>query len=137
MKTKNTDGDALVTSPQSSTNKWHSDPRIQALNELILVLLSQIESLKADPPRKANRPNCNLPEEVRRFEIGLIFTALNLTQGHQTRAAKLLGLNPTTLNSKIKRLNIQWPALLHSAAWSQSQSGMFQVQPEQSSLRAV
>lgn len=46
-------------------------------------------------------------EEVSRFEIELIRRALEVTGGHQTRAAKLLGMNNTTLNSKIKSYNIR------------------------------
>ena len=45
-------------------------------------------------------------EEVKRFEIDLIRRALEQTGGHQSRAARLLGLNATTLNSKIKGYNI-------------------------------
>ncbi len=48
----------------------------------------------------------NFFDAVRRFENDLIRRALDQTGGHQVRAAKLLGLNPTTLNSKIKTLNI-------------------------------
>lgn len=46
-------------------------------------------------------------EEVKRFETDLIRRALDQTGGHQSRAARLLGLNATTLNSKIKSYNIQ------------------------------
>lgn len=48
----------------------------------------------------------NFYDEVRRFEIDLIRRALDQTGGHQSRAARLLGMNPTTLNSKIKTYNI-------------------------------
>ena len=48
----------------------------------------------------------NFYEEVRRFETDLIRRALDQTGGHQSRAARLLGLNATTLNSKIKSYNI-------------------------------
>ncbi len=48
----------------------------------------------------------NFYEEVKRFEIDLIQRALDQTGGHQSRAARLLGLNATTLNSKIKTYNI-------------------------------
>jgi DNA-binding NtrC family response regulator len=41
-------------------------------------------------------------DEVNRFQIELIRRALEITGGHQSRAAKLLGMNTTTLNSKIK-----------------------------------
>ncbi len=46
-------------------------------------------------------------DEVSRFEVELIKRALEITGGHQSRAAKLLGMNNTTLNSKIKVYNIK------------------------------
>src|SRR6201990_709590 len=49
----------------------------------------------------------NFYDAVRRFEIDLIRRALKQTGGHQSRAARLLGMNATTLNSKIKTYNIQ------------------------------
>lgn len=48
----------------------------------------------------------NFYDEVRKFEMDLIRRALSQTGGHQSRAARLLGLNATTLNSKIKTYNI-------------------------------
>jgi DNA-binding NtrC family response regulator len=48
----------------------------------------------------------NFYDEVKKFEIDLIRRALDQTGGHQSRAARLLGLNATTLNSKIKTYNI-------------------------------
>jgi DNA-binding NtrC family response regulator len=48
----------------------------------------------------------NFYDEVKKFEIDLIRRALQQTGGHQSRAARLLGLNATTLNSKIKNYNI-------------------------------
>lgn len=48
----------------------------------------------------------NFYDEVRKFEMDLIRRALDQTGGHQSRAARLLGLNATTLNSKIKTYNI-------------------------------
>ena len=48
----------------------------------------------------------NFYDEIKRFEIDLIRRALEQTGGHQSRAARLLGLNATTLNSKIKSYNI-------------------------------
>ena len=51
----------------------------------------------------------NFYDQVRRFEIDLIRRALEQTGGHQSRAARLLGMNATTLNSKIKtyRINLR------------------------------
>ena len=48
----------------------------------------------------------NFYDEVKKFEIDLIRRALDQTGGHQSRAARLLGLNATTLNSKIKSYNL-------------------------------
>lgn len=48
----------------------------------------------------------NFYDEVKKFEIDIIRRALDQTGGHQSRAARLLGLNATTLNSKIKSYNI-------------------------------
>lgn len=48
----------------------------------------------------------NFYDEVKKYEIDLIRRALDQTGGHQSRAARLLGLNATTLNSKIKSYNI-------------------------------
>lgn len=49
----------------------------------------------------------NFYDEVKKFEIDLIRRSLDQTAGHQSRAARLLGLNATTLNSKIKTYNIR------------------------------
>lgn len=46
--------------------------------------------------------------EVERFETALIRLALDQTDGNQARAAALLGLRATTLNSKIKLYNIDY-----------------------------
>ena len=45
-------------------------------------------------------------QEVRRFEALLIRRALLCSGGSQTKAARLLGMKLTTLNSKIKLLEI-------------------------------
>jgi len=45
-------------------------------------------------------------QNVRRLEIAMIERALEITNGSQTKAAKLLKIKITTLNSKIKRYKI-------------------------------
>ena len=45
-------------------------------------------------------------EEVQCFEIGLVRWALEKTGGRQKQAARLLNLNPTTLNAIIKRYGL-------------------------------
>src|SRR6266576_2644540 len=44
--------------------------------------------------------------EIEHYEVELITKALSQARGSQRRAAKLLGLNATTLNAKIKHLGI-------------------------------
>ena len=46
-------------------------------------------------------------DEVQRFETHLIKMALVETGGNQAKAARLLGIKATTLNSKIKLFNIE------------------------------
>ena len=47
-------------------------------------------------------------DELKQFEISLIKLALAQTGGHQARAAKLLNVKPTTLNTKIKLFQIEY-----------------------------
>ena len=79
--------------------------KIRALKEIALLLLRELESLGEAQPMDGKR-SINLQEEVRRFEIDLIERALRRTGGNQVRAARLLGMKVTTLNSKIIRYGI-------------------------------
>ena len=47
---------------------------------------------------------------VQDFEKEIIMKALQTTRWHQKKAAVLLGVNPTTLNEKIKRMKIKIPS---------------------------
>lgn len=86
----------------------HSDRNgtLNGLKVSILRLLNQVEHLTGDQPSRQRASGTCLSEEVRRFEIELITSALLETQGHQQRAARLLGVKLTTLNGKIKRYEI-------------------------------
>lgn len=76
--------------------------KIGILKDAALTLLDEVEALTG--PRPINlRHGIKLDEEVQRFERDLIREALERTGGHQTRAARLLGINLTTLHYKIKR----------------------------------
>jgi len=81
------------------------DNRLTALREVALTLLREVESLRITEPVNLSR-KVRLSDEVHRFEVDLICSALTRTAGNQTRAARLLGVNLTTLNSKIKRYKI-------------------------------
>jgi DNA-binding NtrC family response regulator len=52
-------------------------------------------------------PQTSLKELVSAFERRMIESALAATQGNQRRAAEALGLLPTTLNEKMKRLGLR------------------------------
>jgi DNA-binding NtrC family response regulator len=82
--------------------------RIEMLEELTLTLLKEIALLKDIQKLQAqvDERGLSLPDEVRRFEIEIIRRTLLRTGGHQARAAHLLGVNATTLNSKLKRYHI-------------------------------
>jgi transcriptional regulator with GAF, ATPase, and Fis domain len=81
------------------------DVRLNTLRETVLQLLDEVESLAISKPVDI-RGGARFSDEVRQFEVSLIRTALGRTSGSQTRAARLLGLKPTTLNAKIKRYGI-------------------------------
>jgi transcriptional regulator with GAF, ATPase, and Fis domain len=48
----------------------------------------------------------SLKDFLTRVELNLIILSLNETNGNQRKAAKILGLKPTTLNEKLRRYKI-------------------------------
>ena len=101
-------------SAEQQAPKETVDVRLNTLRETVLQLLDEVESLAISRPVDIKR-GARFAEEVRQFEMSLIRTALGRTSGSQTRAARLLGLKPTTLNAKIKRYGIS-PKEARSAA---------------------
>jgi transcriptional regulator with GAF, ATPase, and Fis domain len=87
--------------------------KVNTLRETVLRLLREVESLTLTAPI-ALKSGTRLDEEVKQFEMNLIRTALSRTAGNQIRAAKLLGLKPTTLNAKIKRYQIRTAVNLYT-----------------------
>ena len=90
---------------------------MQRLRDLTATLLQEIEKLARDKAftEESNRlqalnvsDGIDFYNEVQRFETGLIKLALDQTGGHQARAARLLHIKPTTLNSKIKLYGIEY-----------------------------
>lgn len=77
---------------------------LTTLKALTLQLLREVQCIEVRPTSFEN--GLDFYDEVSRFEIDLIKRALLQTAGHQRRAAKLLNLNATTLNSKIKQYSI-------------------------------
>lgn len=78
---------------------------ITSLRELTFKLLRKVESF-GEVHTPDIESGLDFYREVSRFEIDLIKRALIQTGGHQRRAARLLNLKVTTLNSKIKHYNI-------------------------------
>jgi DNA-binding NtrC family response regulator len=96
-------------SPQASLLKKPTviDARISALKILALSLLRQVDTLENQSSGET-LPDWDLQLEVRRFEAELIRNALIRTGGRQRRAAHLLGMKVTTLNTKIRRYHIEF-----------------------------
>jgi transcriptional regulator with GAF, ATPase, and Fis domain len=89
--------------------------RIQRVVDLADALLTEAETLARDKAftEEATRlkpldilGGINFYDEVQRFETHLIKMALAETGGNQAKAARLLGIKATTLNSKIKLFKI-------------------------------
>lgn len=69
-----------------------------------------LESAALGPARgQFNGNGASLKELTQDFERNLILAALRKTDWNQKKAAGLLRVNPTTLNEKLKRLNIEIP----------------------------
>jgi DNA-binding NtrC family response regulator len=81
--------------------------RLNTLREVALTLLREVDSLRSAQPPRPDR-SVRLQDEVQRFEVDLIRSALERTNGNQTHAAELLGVKLTTLNTKIKRYKISF-----------------------------
>lgn len=89
---------------------------VHDLVDLASALLKEAETLAHDKEfaNHSNRLILNVSEgidfyaELKRFETFLIRLALDETGGHQARAARLLQIKPSTLNSKIKLYGIEY-----------------------------
>ena len=88
------------------TDEAASHNKIETLKELTFRILREVQSMReVGVPVIDN--GIDFYAEVTRFEIDLINRALMQTRGHQGRAARLLNLKITTLNSKIKHYGIE------------------------------
>ena len=98
--------DELSIEDNVAHNQVILDNRLITLRDVALSLLREVESLRFTEPV---RQSVRLHDEVQRFEIELINSALSRCHGNQTQAAQILGVKLTTLNSKIKRFKIPLP----------------------------
>ena len=94
-----------------------AENRLQQLADLASRVMREARALASDKAFSEESPKLSSLDlasgidfygEVQRFETALIKLALEQTEGNQARAARLLGLRATTLNSKIKVYNIEF-----------------------------
>jgi transcriptional regulator with PAS, ATPase and Fis domain len=78
---------------------------IDTLNRLAAQLAAAVETLE-EPAVPTIENGLDFYEEVRKFEISLIQRALKMAGGVQNRAAIILNLKHTTLNTKIKQYKL-------------------------------
>ena len=97
--------DEVLTTSGLANGELDFHSTVDTLQQLSVLLASAIEELKF-----SNVPDLDTDvdfyAEVRRFEIGLIMKALKCVNGSQLRAARILNLKATTLNSKMKLYGI-------------------------------
>ena len=84
--------------------------KIRTLRRTAAALTARLEDLEMfgfmfEPPAVEN--GIDFYEEVTRFERSIIIRALRHTRGSQKKAAFLLKMSHTTLNTKMKTLNIK------------------------------
>ena len=82
--------------------------KIDQLVTLAKALANEIGTLKAELQNNSRSVDGGIDfyDEVERYEIELIRTALNQCGGNQTQAAKLLHLKSTTLHAKMKHYGL-------------------------------
>lgn len=92
--------------PRDAAQSAMTEAEINYLRMMTMTLLNELNSLTQNRREPAGH-RIDLKAEVLRFESELIRSALQATRGQQRRAARLLGTNATTLNTKLKRLKIE------------------------------
>ena len=98
------------TSDYTPDNLEHQNPRAGAdlrlrlltLKDLAHAFLEELGTVGDEGGAEPAEGPIDFYEEVRRFEIEMIQSALRRTNGVQTEAAALLGLKPSTLHAKLK-----------------------------------
>ena len=99
-----------TSNAQTNVDSENIRARAERLISAALSLTHAIEMLSSAELLGDLRPDVrsgvDFYKEVTRFEVLLIEDAMRVTKGNQVQAAALLGLNHTTLNSKIKRYKI-------------------------------
>jgi DNA-binding protein Fis len=94
-----------------SPEKGVPSGKSQFIEYLTLTLFREVQSLSEIPVLDIEQ-GIDLYKEVSDFEKSLIERVLLHTGCHQVRAASLLNLKPTTLNTKIKHYGINLDELM-------------------------
>ena len=84
--------------------------RLELLQNIVTLLTGELQKLRKDASFAESSGSLDfpvrMPEEVAHYECQLILEALKATGNRQNRAAKLLGIKYTTLNSKIRKYKL-------------------------------
>ena len=108
----------LLKYPPVPSGKTESEikNRIQQLVLLAKALANEIETIQAEIARdhtpsgpkqiELNSEGIDFYQEIERYEIELIRSALHLCNGNQSQAARLLHMKSTTLNAKMKHYGL-------------------------------
>ncbi|MCA1634383.1 MAG: hypothetical protein LC802_11990 [Acidobacteria bacterium] len=105
------EADEIEEAHDDGSEKGTSKSKTKQLKNLALSLLMEVQAL-SEVPTLDIKNGIDFYEEVSRFEVDLIQRALAHTGGNQVRAARLLNMKVTTLNSKIKHYNISVDVLV-------------------------
>ena len=85
--------------------------QVEVLRSVVMLVLREIDLLEKSIMLSSvglRESDYCLPKKLEQLEVATIKCALIKTNGRQKVAAKLLGIKHTTLNSKIKKHNINW-----------------------------
>ena len=99
----------LASFPDDIGDPKVTDEKLAMLKEIAASLIEEIDGLLRVQNLDLSfnlGDGIDLPDEMRKFEMHFIRSALERTGGHQTRAARLLGIRLTTLNQKLKKFGI-------------------------------
>lgn len=80
-------------------------PNINILKRLAGLILNEVKDLEDDDELVLGN-GFKLDHHVQKFEMNIIRYALQVSNDNQLAASRLLGIKPTTLNTKIKRYKI-------------------------------
>ena len=94
-----------LSSIEQKLRRHRTAPRMNIVKQLASKMLEELENVNETEKINFGK-DFSLYEQIRKIEIDIIRHALSLTNNNQRMAAQMLGINNTTLNSKLKRYGI-------------------------------